>query len=312
MYKLYSQRKKEEEEGVSDVYIYGKFCPEFRNQFLHIVEDVFGSVAHEKYVNLSDGSRLSLWELTCKEYAREKGLKHLTDNGGYYRNVNNFYAFEYYVDKSDDVDFLDLLDFTFAVIISNKATINRVGQRIVDDAIEELNYRFKQHSLGYEFINGKVIPKTNEFIHTEIIKPALHLLHNKIFAGAEQEYLQAFEFYKKKQNKDAILYAAKAFESVLKSICQEMHYPYDKDKDRIIRLLQHLSDNNFYPKSLENHLNGIRVTLESGAVTLRNQKSAHGQGQEIVDVPDEYAEYTLGLVATNVVLFADLFDKAKK
>ena len=31
MYKLYSQRKKEAEQGISDVYIYDKFCREFRN-----------------------------------------------------------------------------------------------------------------------------------------------------------------------------------------------------------------------------------------------------------------------------------------
>ena len=50
MYKLYSQRKKEAEQGISDVYIYDKFCRAFRNQYLHIVEDVFGIYPDVKYI----------------------------------------------------------------------------------------------------------------------------------------------------------------------------------------------------------------------------------------------------------------------
>lgn len=310
MYKLYSQRKKEAEQGISDVYIYDKFCRAFRNQYLHIVEDVFGIYPDVKYIYKPNGKNIDMWEFVCQAYAREKGLKYLETS--YSCATNTYEAYEDYVDISDDSDFLDLLDFTFTEIISNKSIFGHGYSEVVNRAIEELNFRFKQHSLGYEFVNGELIPKTNEFIHTETIKPALHLLNNKIFEGAEQEYFQAFEHYKKGQNKDAILNAIKAFESVLKCICQEMQYPYDRERDTAKQLLQHLTDNGFYPKYLESHLNGIRSTLESGAPTLRNKNAGHGQGQEVVDVSDEYVEYALNLVATNIVLLVKILNAKKR
>ena len=307
MYKLYSQRKQEEINGSSDVYIYETFCQEFRNQYLYIVRDIFNFGNEEFY---SAGSRnINFWRITCEGFSREKGLKALS--GYNYGDINNAKAYELFVDLSNDKDFLDLMDYTFTVIISSSPFAKIKGKEKINSAIKELNYRFKQHSLGYEFINGKLIEKNNEQIHREIIKPALYLLHNRVFQGAEQEYFQAFDCFKEKNNKDAILNAIKAFESVLKIICKEMGYQYDNDKDSVKKLLQHLSDNKFYPEYLESHLAGIRTTLESGAPTLRNKSAGHGQGAEVIDVTDEYVEYALNLVATNIVFLVKLFNRIK-
>ena len=308
MYKLFSQRKKEELGEVSDVYLYETFPQEFRNQFFHILVDIFNPT-HDSTSYFYCGEDVDLWEITCEKFAREKGLKGLCGEWG--DNINEAPALEYYIDICSDVDFLDLMDFTFSAMISSKLFENIITLPEIRGAIEELNYRLRQHSLGYEFINGKLIEKTNEQIHKEVIKPALNLLHNKKFQGAEQEYFQAFDCYKAGKNKDAILNAIKAFESVLKTICKEMKYPYDNEKDTAKQLLQHLTDNNFYPAYLESHLTGIRTTLESGAPTLRNKKAGHGQGQEIVDVADEYVEYALNLVATNIVLLVKIFNQKK-
>lgn len=100
-----------------------------------------------------------------------------------------------------------------------------------------MNARFKQYELGYEFINGELIKKTNKIIHTEISKPALKLLHDKKIKGSEDEFIFAFENYKNGQNKDAILYAQKAFESCLKTICKRKKYPYDEN-DSAKKLLE--------------------------------------------------------------------------
>ena len=308
MYKLFSQRKREEENGVSDVYIYDRFCVEFRTQYLYIVRDIFNSNGKEYYYTYK--GNVNFWEIICERFAREKGLKYLPSYR--YDDFNDASAYEKYVDVCNDANFLDLMDYTFTVIVSNKAAANIIGKEKINSAIEELNYRFKQYSLGYEFINGKLIEKTNEQIHKEIIKPALHLLNNKAFQGAEQEYFQAFDFFKEGKNKEAILNAIKAFESVLKTICEKMKYPYDREKDGAKQLLQHLSENNFYPNYLESHLTGIRSTLESGAPTLRNKKAGHGQGAEVVNVSDEYAEYALNLVATNIVFLVKLFNQKKR
>ena len=308
MYKLFSRRKMEELGEISDIYIYGHFPKEFRNQVFHILLDIFNpSDRSTKYFYCGDW--VDLWEITCEKFSREKGLKELSDQWGYH--PNEIQALEYYMDTCSDVDFLDFLDFAFTALISSELFINIIGKPEVKEAIQELNYRLKQHSLGYEFINGYLIEKTNEQIHKETIKPALNLLHDKTFKGAEEEYFQAFDYYKSGKNKDAILNAIKAFESVLKTICKEMKYAYDNEKDTAKQLLQHLTENEFYPSYLESHLTGIRTTLESGAPTLRNKKAGHGQGQEIVNVSDEYVEYALNLVATNIVLLVKIFNQKK-
>ena len=309
MYKLFSQRKREELGEVSDVYIYDQFPKAFRNQVLHILMDIFDNDKQKDYFKYRGCFIIAdFWHISCEEYAREKGLKALWDEYG--SRCNEVVSMEYYIDTCNDEEFLDLLDFVFTEIISKRLE-GYVGKEEVNKTIEELNYRLKQHSLGYEFINGRLIEKTNEQIHKEVIKPALNLLHNEKFKGAEQEYFQAFDFYKAGKNKDAILNSIKAFESVLKTICKEMKYAYDDEKDTAKQLLQHLTDNNFYPAYLESHLTGIRTTLESGAPTLRNKKAGHGQGQEIVDVADEYVEYALNLVATNIVLLVKIFNQKK-
>jgi hypothetical protein len=251
---------------------------------------------------------VDFWDISCGEFAREKGLKCLCDHWGYHENEAP--AFENYVDTSDDADFLDFMDFVLTEVVAKKVA-NCVGEDCVNNAICELNYRFRQHSLGYEFINGQLIEKTNEQLHREVVKPAIMLLNDKRFSGAEQEYFMAFDCYKRKNNKDAILNAIKAFESVLKIICKEMNYGFDNEKDTAKQLLQHLSDNEFYPSYLESHMNGIRTTLESGAPTLRNKKAGHGQGQEVVNISDEYVEYALNLVATNIVFLVKIFVQKK-
>jgi hypothetical protein len=54
-----------------------------------------------------------------------------------------------------------LLQFSFECCIDLPELRQHFGDELIDNAITELNYRFKQHDLGYEFTNGEIIPKTN-------------------------------------------------------------------------------------------------------------------------------------------------------
>lgn len=42
-----------------------------------------------------------------------------------------------------------------------------------DAAIRELNHRFLEHDLGYQYIHGKVIRLDTTYTHAEVIKPEL-------------------------------------------------------------------------------------------------------------------------------------------
>ena len=53
-------------------------------------------------------------------------------------------------------------------------------------AIENLYFRFKEHGVGYQFDHPHILRVDSEFIHSEIVKPALGLLNEKHLSGAHQ------------------------------------------------------------------------------------------------------------------------------
>lgn len=316
MYKLYSERIKNQN-GEPEVYVYDEFPEVFRNQVFYIMNDVLDELMH----------CCCEWDELHDEFCREKGLKLLGDwnknHGGYGRhNCEQFIA------KTDNADLLDFIDFAFYVFNEegrkvdipqysynmfqgpvendNSTIINEVNNGI-DKAIEELNYRFKQHNLGYEFVNSELIRIDNKILHQEVIKPALRLLYEEGFDGAEEEFRKAFEHRRKGDNKNAILEAEKSFESVMKTICDKKKYTYDKAKDTAKALIKILEDNNFYPSYMSSHMASVRTTLETGLPVVRNKTAGHGQGSAVTPIPDEFAEYALNLAATNIVLLVGIY-----
>lgn len=85
------------------------------------------------------------------------------------------------------------------------------------DAISEINERFEQHAIGYQFENGSIIRKDSRFIHSEIIKPTLSLLAEPVFEKINGEFIIAHEHYRQKRFKDAVTAANRAFEAMLKA-----------------------------------------------------------------------------------------------
>lgn len=307
MYNLYSRRQVDKQ-GNPEVFIYDTFPTPFRNQFFFIIRKVFEQVNKHSY-------RYDEFpELVCEMFAQEKGLKHILGNVA--AIPNSVKALESYLDDCSNEDFLDFMDFIFGVFISNKNIQNHFNFFTEDNnffqkAIDELNYRLKQNGLGYEFINGEIIVKTNTMTHENVVKPALKILSDEEFRGAEEEYLLAFENFRKGENKNAILNAVKAFESTMKIICSGLGYEYDKDRDTARSLINILEQNSFFPSYLNNHMDGLRKSLETGASTVRNKIAGHGQGVIVQDIEDMYVEYVLNLVATNIVFLYKIYRKKK-
>ncbi len=308
MYKLYSERIKNKD-GEPEVYIYDEFPEALRNQVFYLMEDVLDKYTVDYHEEL--------WNQLYYAFAREKGIKNLgmydIEKSGNFGKSN----FEEYIAKSDNIDFLDMLDFVFnkfdvgiRKVPPKFHTQNGIGD-IVDKTVEELNYRFKQHNLGYEFVNGEVIRIDNKMLHQEIVKPALRLLYEEGFDGAEEEFRKAFEYRRKGDNKNAILEAGKAFESTMKTICDKKSYTYNKEKDTAKTLISILEKNNFYPAYMSSHMANLRTTLETGLPVVRNKTSGHGQGSVVTPISDEFAEYALNLAATNVVLLVGIYKRGK-
>ena len=180
-----------------------------------------------------------------------------------------------------------------------------------DDAIEELNDRFKEHGIGYQYVSGKIITVDSEYIHTEVVRPAISLLHQAGFEGASEEFLKSHEHYRKGRNKEAIAEALKAFESTMKSICTSMGWAFSPNATAK-PLLDICFSNNLIPQALTSHFDSLRSTLESGVPTVSNRLARHGQGQKRVTVPDYIAAYAIHLTATNIVFLVESYMQIKR
>lgn len=86
-----------------------------------------------------------------ESYCREKGLKGMKYDCLYNGSCKE--SIEYYFSKCNDTNFLNVIDYYFYIIDKKLRKIKPEYQcdydfvGAVDNAIVELNYRFKQHTL---------------------------------------------------------------------------------------------------------------------------------------------------------------------
>ena len=280
VFDLLSQRIRNSN-GEPEVYIYDELPEGFRNQVYYIMQDIvdlYNEYNYSHYIT-------NLWNELHNMFAREKGLKRL---GTYYKEMSKQYGkhnIGEYLDRASTIDILDLIDYVFNYFdkkVRNEKMIYDDTYTFqldtnVDAAIKELNFRFNDEE----------------------------------FSGAEEEIKRAIEYRRESDNKNAILEAGKAFESTMKTICDKKGYKYDKTKDNAQKLIHILEANNFYPTYMTSHLTNLRTTLETGLPVVRNKNAGHGQGNSILNVSDEFAEYALNLAATNIVLLIKVYRNTK-
>ena len=172
------------------------------------------------------------------------------------------------------------------------------------EAVDELNARFREHGVGYQFESGEIIRVDSQILHEEAVKPALHVLCDRMYKGANDEYLNAHRHYRHGRYKESLTDCLKAFESVMKAICQKRQWQHDP-RATAKGLLEVCFANDLIPQALQSHFGSLRAGLESGIPTVRNRLGAHGQGTEIVEVPEYLARYLIHLTATSILLLAD-------
>ncbi len=144
----------------------------------------------------------------------------------------------------------------------------------------------------------------SEFTHEEIIKPALRILASSGFEGARAEFLNAHRHYRAGENEQAISEVAKAFESTLKSVCDQKGWQYEKGA-RATDLLKLVRAKGLWPDYVDGSFDQLRGTLTSGLPKLRNENAAHGQGQTIRTTPRYVVTYAFNLAASKIVFIAN-------
>ena len=309
---LFSKRKKQRERhGQPDVYRYDDLPQAFRIQVIHIWIDAIGPWAssHSMLISPLDHPPNRVWHEIHHAIAREKGVFDLATPGD-----DPFRQCQHYLQTASTEEALDLIELSFRVIDrlvrgrqSDGYRRSVYGDTPPDEAIAELNARFREHGIGYQYDQGRIERVDSQYIHAEAVKPALQLLSGggKGFSGPLQEFLRAHEHYRKGEHKEAMVDALKAFESTMKAICTARRWAFDPNKDTAKQLIDIVFANNLVPPYLQAQFTALRSVLESGVPTVRNKTAGHGQGATPTTVPGYLAGFVLHTTASNIVLLVE-------
>lgn len=292
-YELFSVREKRARGDVPDVFSYDLIPPALRVQVIHIWGDTLGH-ENQRYTNRSSEIYSSIHNYLCRQY----GCFALDDTP--YSSAEN--KLRLFLGRCSTQSALDVIEVSFRHIDKLLRDSNErysLGSTLgADEAIDELNERFRSHAVGYQYESGHIVRVDSKFLHAQAVKPTLVLLTAKEYKGANAEFLNAFEHYRKGNTKECLNECLKAFESTMKAVCAKRNWTF-KPTDTAKALIDACLQNKLIPDLIQSHLSGFRATLE-GIPTLRNKLAAHGQGQVVTEVPMYFASYILHLTATTI------------
>ena len=292
VFDIFSKRQKRLRGETSDVYSHTELPSTFRVQICHIIDGVVHDV---RYIN-PQASR-DIFPEAVKILCREHGVFQLVANS--LPGTEPREELYHFLLNTDRDKVLDVVEASFHVMRECHCSTH-----VMDAAVSELNTRFREHGIGYYFGNGRIIRIDSKHIHTEVVKPALQLLGDKQFSGAQDEFLKAHQHYRKGNGKEALNECLKAFESTMKTVCDMHRWKY-KENVTAKMLIKICMDNKLIPLYWQQHFSALRSTLESGVPTLRNKLGAHGQGTDVKSVPDYVIRYALHMTAAAIVFLAE-------
>ncbi len=306
---IYSKRKKlRENTDKTDIYKYDNLPEELRTQIIFIWDDAIGPYNDD--LEITEKPNVVWWTIhyiLCREFGVFALSNEFSDS---YENCRSYLLVEENIDRV-----LSLIELSFKYIEDICSKYDDIDKKnsdasmSADEAIDELNTRFKEHGVGYQYVCQQIIRMDSEYMHTEITLPALTLLQKSGFESSLEELLEAHKHYKDGKNKDAISWALKAFESTMKTIINNKRWSVDKNATAK-PLLDACFSNGLIPEPMREHFNTLRATLENGLPTVSNRLARHGQGQNKVIIPNYIAAYALHLAAVNVTLLIDLYNES--
>lgn len=277
---IYSKRTKEQ----TDNLIYDEISEKLQVQIVRTWQKFFKQLDKEKEAE-------EIWtkinEIICDEHGKHTLLE--DDIRQFYES----YRCQHYFEHLDSLkECFDVIEIIFRAIQKIPEIIPRRYHFTPEEAVNELNERFKENDFGYEFTEGKIIRIDNKLLHKDVVVKTLSLTHNTLFENSNEEYLSALDHLKNNRNKEALNDSLKSFESTMKIICKYLGWKYN-ESDTAKKLIQICFDKELIPNYLQSHFGALRTTLESGIPTIRNKRSGHGQGPKKVVVPDSLASYSI-------------------
>ncbi|MDA3862732.1 MAG: hypothetical protein PF689_02575 [Deltaproteobacteria bacterium] len=302
---IYSKRQKRRRGELPDVYNYDEIPSKLKNQIIYIWKEIIGDPLENNSQRLDiETNYKAIVNILKKEY----GVEILNGHKGGGASLNKSYR-ELEDNLKNEVEVeknLDVIELVFQYIDGSLQNSGLINSKVVGNAIEELNIRFRENGVGYKYEGGKIVRVDSELIHQEAVKPALKLLHQPGYEGAENEFLKAHAHYRKRNNAEALNECLKAFESTMKIICEQKGWGESKNYNEVKnfnakKLINTCFENELIPKFWQSKFNNLRSLLESSIPTARNKLSGHGAGTEAKEIPDYLVSYILHMTASTIV-----------
>jgi hypothetical protein len=205
----YTERKRRLENGdVPDVYTYDVIPQALRQQILHVLRDGFSLIDRDV--------RKERWYVLENQIARSEGRR---DLGGLAPEL----SCEMWLLGCTTDQVLSMVEIACNLILGDGG----------DEQIDEINQYFRKHGVGYRFEGSQIIRTDSQFVHSEVVKPAIdYLTSDAAFDAANKDFMLAHEHYRDGRNKDAVVAANRAFESTLKAICKKKGMAVRQERPR--------------------------------------------------------------------------------
>ena len=293
IHKIYSKRKKMELGEFPDVFQYDRIPRGLRNQIVNSMESLY------------IGRGNSTYDWLERTLANEYGLRSLSELSGVLGHENKRKIDSFVISVASTVEVLDVVELAYGPMFEVVQRMLPGYYRAISlqESISEMNYRFREHGVGYQLESGQVVRVDSQLVHSEVTQPALKFLSDPIYVGANEEFLTALEHYHKRRYKECMVESLKAFESCMKVICNKRGWSFDA-RANASQLISIILKEELIPNFMQTHFTSLKSTLESGVPTLRNKMGGHGQGSEQAAVPDYLAAHILHLTASNILLLA--------
>ena len=305
IFDLFSKRQADAaRSGVADVYQYNDIPKNLRVQVAQIALEAVGKVGSKGDRIMTGDEDNNLWFQIERTYLREKGLEGIA-----YGDFAGSRVLEFMREcpPADWLDFLELVALGIEFMSNNDNHYERQKWQVSTSgqtAFDEINYRLRQAGVGYQLESTRLIRVDSQYVHAEVVKPALTILSGKDFEGPRQEFLTAHQHYRAGEHRQAVGMAANAVESTFKAIFEQKGWAYQKGA-RISDLLKVARANALWPNYLDASFDQLVATLQSGLPKIRDNDASHGQGATPKNVPSYIAAYALHLAASKIVFITE-------
>lgn len=296
LYETFSKRLMLGKNTAKDVYTYDALPEKLRVQIVCIIKDAVNNLIHEP------NAYKEMVEILCREngqFSLVSNPPKMYGNRLYGREMHEFVLREKDIFKVLDAVEL-VLRYSLLNIDALQISQDDCRRQKADDLIMELNERFKEHGVGYQFEGNSIIRVDSQFAHAIAIKPTINLIQKKGYESVNKEFMAAFEHFRHGRNASAMNECLKAYESTMKIICSKNNWSHSSSATAST-LIDVCINNGLVPVYWLAHFEGLKSVLKSSILTPRNKESAHGAGLETKDIPDYLVSYMINTTASTIL-----------